>query len=75
VPSPHQPPAAGALGNSVFLDDRLRPYPDDQQWSYLASLPRIDVTTVEMIAREATERGSVTGIQIATFDEEDAAPW
>jgi len=64
-----------ALGNSVFLDDRLRPYPDDQQWSYLASLPRIDVTTVKMIAREATDRGSVTGIQIATFDEEDAAPW
>ena len=64
-----------ALGNSVFLDDQLRPYPDDQQWSYLASLPRIDVTTVEMIAREATDRGSVTGVQIATFDEEDTAPW
>src|SRR5438477_12743744 len=32
------------LGNSVFLDDRLRPYPDDQQWSYLASLPRIDAS-------------------------------
>ena len=64
-----------ALGNSVFLDDQLRPYPDDQQWSYLASLPRIDVTTVEMIAREATDRGSVTGVQIATIDEEDSAPW
>ena len=64
-----------ALGNSVFLDDQLRPYPDDQQWSYLASLPRIDVATVEMIAREATDRGSVIGVQVATFDEEDAAPW
>jgi hypothetical protein len=64
-----------ALGNSVFLDDQLRPYPDDQQWFYLASLPRIDVTTVEKIAREATDRGSVTGVQIATFDEEDTAPW
>ena len=60
-----------ALGNSVFLDDQLRPYPDDQQWSYLASLPRIDVATVELIAREATDRGSVVGVQIATSDEED----
>ena len=29
-----------ALGNLVFLDDNLLPYPDDQQWSYLAS-PRV----------------------------------
>ena len=63
------------LGNSVFLDDRLRPYPDDQQWSYLASLPRIDASTVELIAREATDRGSVVGVRIATIDEEDTAPW
>ena len=63
------------LGNSVFLDDRFRPYPDDQQWSYLASLPRIDASTVELIAREATDRGSVVGVRIATIDEEDTAPW
>jgi superfamily II DNA or RNA helicase len=64
-----------ALGNSVFLDHQLRPYPDDQQWSYLASLPRIDLAIVEQIAREATDRGAVVGVQIATAEEEDAAPW
>jgi superfamily II DNA or RNA helicase len=64
-----------ALGNSVFLDDRLRPYPDDQQWPYLASLPRIDPSTVELIAREAADRGSVVGVRIATIHEEDTAPW
>jgi superfamily II DNA or RNA helicase len=64
-----------ALGNSVFLDDQLRPYPDNQQWSYLASLPRIDAATVELIAREAAERGSVLGLRIATIDDEDVAPW
>ena len=64
-----------ALGNSVFLDPQLRPYPDDQQWSYLASLPRIDLATVDQIAREATDRGSVVGVQIATTEEEGAAPW
>jgi superfamily II DNA or RNA helicase len=64
-----------ALGNSVFLDEQLRPYPDDQQWSYLASLPRIGVAAVEQIAREASDRGSVVGVRIAALDEEDAAPW
>jgi superfamily II DNA or RNA helicase len=64
-----------ALGNSVFLDQQLRPYPDDQQWSYLALLPRIGVATVEQIAREATDRGSVIGVRTAMIDEEDAAPW
>ncbi len=66
---------ARVLGNSVFLDDQLRPYPDDQQWSYLASLPRINVGTVELIAREATDRGSVVGVQIATDAEEESTPW
>ena len=63
-----------ALGNSVFIDDQLRPYPDDEQWSYLASLPRIDVATVEQIAREATDQGSVVGVQVATA-EESPTPW
>ncbi len=64
-----------ARGNSVFLDDQLHPYPDEQQWSYLASLPRIDVATVELIAREATDQGSVVGVRIATTDEGDEMPW
>ena len=65
-----------ALGNSVFLDEQLRPYPDDKQWWFLASVPRIKASIVEMIAREATDRGSVIGVRIATTDEDaDAAPW
>ncbi len=67
--------ASRTLGNSVFLDDQLRPYPDNEQWSYLASLPRIDVATVEQIAREATAQGSVVGLQVATTEEEDSTPW
>ncbi len=65
-----------SLGNSVFLDDQLRPYPDDQQWAYLASLPRIDIATVELIAREAGDRESVIGVRVATIDEdEESTPW
>jgi len=61
-------------GNSVFVDERLRPYPG--QWAYLASVPRIDPATVEMIAREATRRGSVVSVRMAeTTDDEDATPW
>ncbi len=62
--------------NSVFLDDQMEPYPDNQQWAYLASVPRIDPSTVDLIAREATRQGSVVGVQRAeTADEEDVAPW
>jgi superfamily II DNA or RNA helicase len=63
-------------GNSVFLDDKLEPYPDDEQWEYLASVPRIDPATVELIAREATRQGSVLGVRVADDpDEENVAPW
>jgi len=59
-------------GNSVFVDEQLRPYPDDHQWAYLASVPRIDPAIVEMIAREATRRGSVVGVRMAeTTDDEE----
>jgi superfamily II DNA or RNA helicase len=64
-------------GNSVFLDNDLNPYPDDQQWSVLASAKRISLATVERIASEAARTGTVVGLRIAETvdDEEDAAPW
>ena len=63
-------------GNSVFLDDQLRPYPDDQQWAHLAGVQRIDRRTVEKIAGEATRRGSVVGVRAAEPGEDDEfAPW
>jgi superfamily II DNA or RNA helicase len=61
-------------GNSIFLDEQLTPYPDEQQWAYLASVPRIDATTVGLIAREASRLGSVVGICLAEEDA-DASPW
>jgi superfamily II DNA or RNA helicase len=63
-------------GNSAFIDDQLRPYPDEQQWAYLASLARIHPGEVERIAREATRDGSVLGLRPAEGnDEEHATPW
>src|SRR5206468_9573113 len=73
LPLQHEP---RQHGNSVFLDAQLTPYPDDQQWAYLASVTRIDPGTVNRIAREAMQQGSVVGVLLAeTADEEDAAPW
>jgi superfamily II DNA or RNA helicase len=63
-------------GNSVFLDDDLNPYPDDQQWSFLASVGRVDPTTVEHIASEATRAGTIVGVRPAEApDEDETAPW
>jgi superfamily II DNA or RNA helicase len=63
-------------GNSVFLDDNLVAFPDEQQWAFLASVERITPTTAERIASEATRTGSVVGLRLAeTADEDDVAPW
>jgi len=63
-------------GNSVFLDDNLVAFSDDQQWAFLAKVQRIDPTTVERIASEAARTGSVVGVRIADVtDEDEVAPW
>ena len=63
-------------GNTVFLDAQLRPYPDDQQWAYLASVPRIDPGEIARIADRATRAGTVLGLRVAEgIDDEHATPW
>src|SRR5438445_410603 len=61
LPLQHQ---ARERGHTVFLDDNLEPYPD--QWTYLASIRRMDRAAVEEIAGEATRRGQVLGDQRCT---------
>jgi len=74
LPLQHGPRQAG---NSVFLDETLHAYPDDQQWSLLASVERIDAASVDRIAEGATRMGTIVGVRIpeAASDEEDALPW
>jgi superfamily II DNA or RNA helicase len=62
-------------GNTVFVDDHLTPHPD--QWAFLTSVPRIDPTTADRIAREATRTGQVVGVRWSETndDDGDAAPW
>lgn len=59
-------------GNTVFIDDGLRPF--DDQWAFLASVPRILAQSVELIAREAHRQGRVVGARFSGIAEEEA-PW
>ena len=71
LPLQHEP---RSQGNTVFLDERFEPYPD--QWAYLASLKRLELARVETIAQEAVRKGGVMGVRIAEpLDSEEAAPW
>jgi hypothetical protein len=67
LPLQHGPRQAG---NSVFLDESLNAFADDQQWSVLASVQRIAPATVEQIASEATRAGTVVGVRIAETAED-----
>jgi len=61
-------------GNTVFVDEQLVPFAD--QWTFLASLNRIDNYTIEAIAGEATRTGRVVGLRsVDTDDANDTAPW
>jgi len=62
-------------GNSVFVDDDLRPH--DDQWAYLSSLRRLAPAEVEaLIAKaEAEMPGGVTGVRLPVDDENADAPW
>ncbi|MEP6877191.1 MAG: DEAD/DEAH box helicase family protein, partial [Burkholderiales bacterium] len=57
---------------SVFVDDALRPYPD--QWAFLASLPRMSVRAIEPTVLRAT--GGMHPLDVTFVEEEDLRePW
>jgi superfamily II DNA or RNA helicase/very-short-patch-repair endonuclease len=71
LPLQHEP---RQRGNSVFIDAAFEPHAD--QWGYLASIRKIERSTVEAIVREAERRGTVLGVRIAESDDEDERmPW
>ncbi|MFA6107970.1 MAG: DEAD/DEAH box helicase family protein [Candidatus Latescibacterota bacterium] len=61
-------------GNTLFLDEDLVPWPD--QWTFLASVARLDPARVHILASQATRSGQVLGSCLGTDSEEsDLAPW
>ena len=64
---------AREAGNSVFVDNDLRPY--DDQWAYLSSLPRVSADMAFRIADEAELSGRVLGVRMPVDDEHADEPW
>jgi superfamily II DNA or RNA helicase len=66
--------AARDVGNSVFVDDSFKPWPD--QWAFVAGVKRIDAAFVHALADEASRRGQVIGVRMSDVgDEDDRTPW
>ena len=64
---------ARELGNSVFIDVDLRPYED--QWAFLAAIPRLSANAAAEIVGDAEMRGRVLGVRMPVEDEDADEPW
>jgi hypothetical protein len=64
---------ARELGNSVFIDEDLRPY--DDQWAFLATRPRLSAKAAADIVDDAEKRGRILGIRMPVEDEDADEPW
>lgn len=62
-----------AHGDSVFLDERFEPWPD--QWAFLARLRRISRLEADAVARQAESHGGPVGVCLAVTDSDDPTPW
>lgn len=63
---------ASKLGNSLFVDDSFKPYPD--QWEFLASTKKISVSEAQSLANNAASQGKIIGVRISPVEEKDP-PW
>ena len=59
-------------GNSVFLDDDLRPHGD--QWGFLSALRRLTLAEAVAIVDEAARQGRIVGLSLPR-ETEDEEPW
>lgn len=66
--------ASRVQDNSVFLDQHMRPHPD--QWAFLASVQRTRRVDAERIVEEAQRTGDLVGVRISLAeDDETPDPW
>ncbi|MFH1700765.1 MAG: DEAD/DEAH box helicase family protein, partial [Candidatus Zixiibacteriota bacterium] len=54
-------------GNTLFLDDNLKPYPD--QWEFLASIKKMNPDEARYIVKNAERSNSVIGIRAVKYDD------
>jgi len=60
-------------GNSVFVDDELRPY--DDQWAFLSSLRRMSRAELANLVEQASAAGRIVGARLPLNDDDGEAPW
>lgn len=62
-------------GNTLFVDESFEPY--DDQWAYLASLPRLSPSFVKSLTSEAVRTGRVLGVRPPELDadKKEDQPW
>ncbi len=61
-------------GNSVFVDDQLRPY--DDQWAFLSSIRRLALGEAQAILRKVYPAGDLINIKHSASDYDGASdPW
>lgn len=61
-------------GNSVFVDESLRPYED--QWSLLSGIERVTLDAAECLVADAERTGMVVGLHLSNTDgDESDDPW
>ncbi len=60
-------------GNTLFIDDAFLPYPD--QWAFLSSIQRMNLSQVQSVVDQATHRGGVLGVRFISTDEDEISPW
>jgi superfamily II DNA or RNA helicase len=61
-------------GNSVFINDQLRPYED--QWAFLSTIRRLTQVEVQALIRVAIPTGDIIGVRRSAFEDDDASdPW
>ena len=61
-------------GNSVFVDDQLRPY--DDQWAFLSSIKRLGQDEAQALLRKVYPASDVINVRHSASDYDDATdPW
>ena len=60
-------------GNSVFVDDALRPY--DDQWAFLSGISRMTRDDLWTQVRDAEASGLVLGVRMPVDEEDASQPW
>jgi len=63
---------AAKFGNSLFVDDNFKPYPD--QWEFLGSIKKMPIDEAEHLANNAAAQGKVIGVRISPVEDTDP-PW